>query len=106
MDNILTIIATVLISGVIFIPIGIIVRKKIAESKISGAENEAQRLIELATKDAENIKKEQVFKAKEEIMQEKDELEKEIRERRRRSTSSRKTINTKGRKFGQKGCKF
>ena len=99
MDNILTIIATVLISGVIFIPIGIIVRKKIAESKISGAENEAQRLLELAAKEAENIKKEQVFKAKEEIMQERNELEKEIRERRRRSTISRKKINTEGRKL-------
>ena len=46
MENILIIIATVLISGVVFIPIGIIIRKKIAESKISGAENEAKRLLE------------------------------------------------------------
>jgi len=82
MDNIVIIIATILISGVVFIPIGIIIRKKIAESKIGGAENEAKRLLELASKEAENIKKEEVFKAKEEIMQEKNELEKEIRERR------------------------
>ncbi|MCI8519468.1 MAG: ribonuclease Y [Clostridia bacterium] len=82
MDNIVIIIATILISGVVFIPIGIIIRKKIAESKIAGAENEAKRLLELASKEAENIKKEEVFKAKEEIMQERNELEKEIRERR------------------------
>ena len=83
MENaIIIIIATVLISGIIFVPIGIIIRKKIAESKISGAENEAKRLIELAGKEAENIKKEEVFKAKEEIMQERNEAEKEIRERR------------------------
>ena len=82
MDNIVTIIVTLLISGVIFIPIGIFIRKKIAESKISGAEAEAKRLLELASKEAENIKKEEVFKAKEEIMQERNELEKEIRERR------------------------
>ena len=80
--NILSLIATVLISGIIFVPIGVIIRKKIAESKISGAENEAKRLIELAGKEAENIKKEEVFKAKEEIMQERNEAEKEIRERR------------------------
>ncbi len=82
MVNILIIIATVLISGVIFIPAGIIIRKKIAESKIEGAEIEAKRLLEVASKEAENIKKEEVFKAKEEIMGERNELEKEIRERR------------------------
>ncbi len=82
MDNILIIIATVLISGVVFIPVGIIIRKKIAESKIAGAETEAKRVLEAASKEAENIKKEEVFKAKEEIMQERNELEKEIRERR------------------------
>lgn len=81
-NNIIIIIATVLISGIIFVPIGIMIRKKIAESKISGAENEAKRLIELAGKEAENIKKEEIFKAKEEIMKERNEAEKEIRERR------------------------
>ena len=82
MDNIVTIIATVLISGIIFIPIGIVIRKKIAESKIASAESEAQRLIDLANKEAENIKKEEIFKAKEEIMQSRNELDQEIRERR------------------------
>ena len=92
MDNILIIIATLLISGVIFIPIGVIIRKKIAESKIEGAENEAKRLLELASKEAENIKKEEVFKAKEEIMQERNELEKEIRERRGEIQSQEKRL--------------
>lgn len=81
-NNIITIIATALISGIIFIPIGVIIRKKIAESKIAGAESEAKRLLDLANKEAENIKKEEVFKAKEEIMQARSELDKEIRERR------------------------
>ena len=58
------------------------IRKKTAESKISGAENEAKRLIENARKEAENIKKEEIFKAKEEMMKSREELEKEIRERR------------------------
>ena len=65
MDNIVTIIVTFLISGVIFVPIGVIIRKKIAESKISGAEAEAKRLVDLANKEAENIRKEmQVYKSK------------------------------------------
>ena len=55
--NILIIIAAVLISLAIGIVAGIIYRKKVAESKIQGAENEAQRLIDLAKKEAENLKK-------------------------------------------------
>ena len=80
--NILIVIAAVLISGAVCIPIGMTIRKKTAESKISGAENEAKRLIENARKEAENIKKEEIFKAKEEMMKSREELEKEIRERR------------------------
>ena len=80
--TILIVIATVLISGAVFIPTGIVIRKKSAESKISSAEIEAKRLLENAKRDAENIKKEEIFKAKEEIMKSRDELDKEIRERR------------------------
>ncbi len=80
--EIVIIIATILISAIVFIPIGIFIRKKIAESKIQSAENEAKKIIELASKDAENKKKEEIFKAKEQIMQERQDLEQEIRERR------------------------
>ena len=80
--SILIVIATVLISGAVFIPMGIVIRKKSAETKISSAETEAKRLLENAKRDAENIKKEEIFKAKEEIMKSRDELDKEIRERR------------------------
>ena len=80
--NIVIIIATILISGIIFIPVGVLIRKKAAESKISSAESEAERLLENANREAENIKKEEIFKAKEEIMKSRDELDKEIRERR------------------------
>ena len=80
--EIVIIIATVLISAIIFIPVGVGIRKKIAESKIKGAENEAKKILELANKEAENKKKEEIFKAKEQIMQERQDLEQEIRERR------------------------
>ena len=51
------IIVTFLISIAIGIPIGMAYRKKVAESKIQGAENEAKRLVELAKVEAENLKK-------------------------------------------------
>ena len=50
--SIIITIATVLISLAIGIPIGIAYRKKVAESKIQGAENEAKRVIESAKKEA------------------------------------------------------
>ena len=65
MDNILIIVITFLISAVIFIPVGIVIRKKIAESKIQSAESEANRLLENAKIEAENKKKEEIFKVKE-----------------------------------------
>ena len=76
------IVAAVLISLVIGILVGVVIRKKIAESKINGAEEEAKKLVELAKIEADNLKKEEIFKAKEEIMNARNELDKEIKERR------------------------
>ena len=75
-------IAVFLVSAVIFTFVGIAIRKKIAESKVGSAENEAKRIIELAQKEAENKRKEEIFKAKEEIINARKELDKEVRERR------------------------
>ena len=80
--TIIIVIAAVLISLAIGIPIGMAYRKKVAESKIQGAENEAKRLVDLAKIEAENLKKEEIFKAKEEIMNSRKELDQEIKERR------------------------
>ena len=80
--NSLIIIATFLISAVIGVVVGMIMRKKIAESKIESAEKEAKRLIDLAKVEAENLKKEEIIKAKEEIMNNRKELDQEIKERR------------------------
>ncbi len=80
--NILIIIAAILISLAIGMVVGIAYRKKVAESKIQGAESEAKRLIDLAKIEAENLKKEEIFKAKEEIMNSRKELDQEIKERR------------------------
>ena len=80
--NTLIIVAAILISLAIGIPIGMVIRKKIAESKIESAEQEAKRLVDLAKIEAENLKKEEIIKAKEEIMNARNELDQEIKERR------------------------
>ena len=82
MQNVLIIVATVLISAVIFIPVGVFIRKKIAESQIQSAEREANRIIENGRLEAENAKKEELIKAKEEALHVRNELDKEIKERR------------------------
>ena len=74
--TIIIVIAAVLISLAIGIPIGMAYRKKVAESKIQGAENEAKRLVDLAKIEAENLKKEEI------IMASRKELDQEIKERR------------------------
>ena len=82
MPSIIIDIAIFLISAVVFFFIGFVVRKKIAESKLEGAEAEAKRILESAKKEAETKKKEEIFKAKEEIMNSRKELDDEIKERR------------------------
>lgn len=82
MENIVIAIAAFLISAVIFTFVGMYLRKKTAESKIESAENQAKKIIEMANIDAENKKKEEIFKAKEEIMNARKDLDQEIRERR------------------------
>ena len=75
-------IAIFLITAVVFTFVGVMIRKKIAESKLNSAENEAKQIIERAKVEAENNKKEEIFKAKEEILNARKDLDNEIRERR------------------------
>ena len=80
--NSFVIVITFLISIAIGIAVGMILRKKVAESKIESAEKESKRLLDLAKIEAENMKKEEIIKAKEEIMNSRKELDQEIKERR------------------------
>ena len=68
-------IAIFLISAMVFTVVGVMIRKKIAESKMQGAEQEARRIIESAKKEAENKKREEIYKAQEEIMNQRKELD-------------------------------
>ena len=80
--NIGIIIAAVLISLAIGILLGIAYRKKIAESKINSAEEEANKIVNMAKSEAENLKKAKIIEAKEEIVNSRKELDQEIKERR------------------------
>ena len=80
--NIGVIVAAVLISLAIGAIVGVLYRKKIAESKVGNAEEEAKRIVNMAKIEAENLKKEEIIKAKEEIMANRKELDQEIKERR------------------------
>lgn len=80
--NIGIVIAAVLISLAIGILVGIVYRKKVAESKIKSAEEESKRIVNMAKIEAENIKKAKIIEAKEEIVNSRNELDKEIKERR------------------------
>ena len=82
MSNIMIAIAAFLISAVIFSIVGYYVRKKVAESKIGSAEEEAKRIRDNVHSEAESIKKEQLIKAKEEALHIRNDLDKEIKERR------------------------
>lgn len=62
--------------------IGILYRKKVAESKIGSAEKEAENIVEMAKKDAEAKKKEILLEAKEESIKNRNEIERESKERR------------------------
>ena len=111
--NGIVILVTFLISAAVCIPTGMVIRKKSAESKISGAENEAKRILEVAKKDAENVKKEEILRAKEEILASKNELDKEIRERRgeiqqqeKRIFQKEEALDRRSENFERKGKDF
>ena len=60
------------VAAVIFFYIGIAYRKKIAESTVNSAEEQAKRIIEDSKKDAERTKKEVILQAKDEMMKERE----------------------------------
>ena len=91
-NSILIVVITLLISAAIFIPVGIYLRKRIAESKIQSAEKEAKRLLETMKIEAENTKREEIFKAKEEILKLRNDVDQEIKERRDEVKSQEKRL--------------
>ena len=86
MEQSTLVIVSALIAGIVClglgILLGIVLRRRIAEAKISSAEEEAKRIVEAAKKQGEQKKKESLIEAKEEILRAKNESERELRERR------------------------
>ncbi len=70
------------VGGFILFKQGVKYRKKTAEAAIGSAEEEAQRILKDAGKEAEGLKKSALIEAKDEIHKSRNEAEKEIKERR------------------------
>ena len=75
--------------------IGVIMRKKIAESKIGSAESEAKKIKDDARKESESMRKEALISAKEDILRQKNEADKELKERRAEISRSERRIAQK-----------
>ncbi len=71
---------------------GINYRRKIAEQKIGGAEEEARQIVAAAVKQAEAKKRETILEAREEIHKSRNELEREIKDRRNEMTKQERRL--------------
>ncbi|MEE0777262.1 MAG: ribonuclease Y [Bacillota bacterium] len=81
-NNWLFFVIGIVIVAVLGFFIGYVVRKKIAEAKISSAEEASKKILEDAYKEADSKKREALVEAKEEVLKMKNEGEKEVKERR------------------------
>ena len=75
--------------------VGVLIRKKIGESKIGSAEAEAKRILEESSKDAEAKKKDILLEAKEETLRLRNETERDLKERRAEVTRLERRVNQK-----------
>lgn len=81
------------VGALIFFCIGIVYRKKVAESKVMTAEEQAKKIIEDGKKDVERMKKEMIVQAKDEMLLQKDQFEKETKERKKELQDVENRIN-------------
>lgn len=81
MDPITTIIS-ILLGLFVGAVVGYFVRKSFIETKIAGAKDAAEQILEDAKREAESLKKEALLEAKDEIHKSRTEAEREIRDRR------------------------
>ncbi|OIJ09973.1 ribonuclease Y [Anaerobacillus arseniciselenatis] len=82
MDNIFVLIFILLVSVAIGAVVGYLVRKSIAEAKISSAEHAAKQIIEESKREADRLKKEAILEGKDEIHKLRQDAERDVRERR------------------------
>ncbi|TLS52273.1 ribonuclease Y [Paenibacillus antri] len=89
-----TLIIALLVGAACF-GIGYLIRKSIAEAKISSAEEAARNILDNASKEAEALKKEAVLEAKDEIHKLRSEAERDIRERRNETQRQERRLQQK-----------
>ncbi|OZM58645.1 ribonuclease Y [Lottiidibacillus patelloidae] len=82
MENTIVLISLLLISAIVGAVVGYLIRKSIAEAKISSAERYATQIVEDSKRDAEALKKEALLEAKDETFKIRSEADKEVKERR------------------------
>ena len=75
--------------------VGFLIRKKIGESKIGSAEEEAKRILSESSKNADARKKELLLEAKEETLRLRNETERELKERRAEVSRMERRLNQK-----------
>lgn len=88
-----------LISGIIFTFVGIYLRKSIAEKNIKSAEDEAQKIISEAKKEAKAIRRDEEVRIKEEALKLKMNIDEEIKSRREEVLVSEKRLMQKEESF-------
>ena len=88
-------IVIVLVVAIVCLGIGYYYRKRIAEGKISTAEEAATKIVEEAEKQAEAMKREILLEAKEETHKLRNEVEKESRERRNEAQRTERRLHQK-----------
>ena len=89
------IVVALILGCVIGVIVGMALRKKVGESKIGSAEQEAKRIVDEAAKEAETTKKNAILEAKEQILKERNDAEKDIKEQRTELTKQEHRIISK-----------
>lgn len=72
--------------------VGMLLRRKLAESRIAGAERASEQIVEEARKEADSIRKEAVIQAKDMVLEAKSDWETESRELRRELQAQEKRL--------------
>ena len=93
MPTIITGVLSFIVGSAVFFFIGIQYRRKIAESTIGSAEEQAEKIINDSKLDAERQKKEAVLQAKDEMLKAKDEFDQEVKLRKKEIQELENRIN-------------
>lgn len=91
----ITFFVTLIVAGAAAFFIGVAYRKKVAETEIGNAEDQAKRIVNEAYKSAEAKKKELLIEAKEEVHKLRTEAEKDMKDRRTEVTRQERRIQQK-----------